>query len=281
MTTLVPSYLAIGPLSLTERDEFGVEWITEKVDGWEGSPSSTLVIAQRTRSAGGWAGDAFSLPRSMAISGRVSAPTSDLLSDAIDRLNDAVSNFETLLTVGESGRSRWCMVRRAGDVLTATNNLSAKWSIQLVALDPRKFGDELTASTGLPSSSGGLLLPATVPFSIEAVTNSGQVSLENVGNESGPVVCRIDGPCPGPIVTHVGSGLALVFASSLVLGVGQWLDIDMEARSVLANGQASRSGWVISRGWSNFTPGQNTWAFTAASYDSGAQLTVSATPAWK
>ena len=277
------SYPQIGALNLNAVDEFGVQWITDRdgVQGW-GAPQGTLAPVQRTRQAGAWGGISYSKARSMVLKGTAIAPTPGLASDALDRLNDACSLDDTVLTVVESGRARWCTVRRDGDVIPAwLSDVAFTWSVQVVALDPRKFADELTASTNLPSSSGGLTVPFTVPFSVNAVTNSGQVSLENVGNEAGPVVLRIDGPCTGPVITHVGSGLALVFASSLVLGAGEWLTVDMEARSVMANDQASRSGYVISRGWSNFTPGQNTWAFTAAAYDWAARLTVSATPAWK
>lgn len=121
----------------------------------------------------------------------------------------------------------------------------------------------------------------TVPFRINAKTVTGQVSLNNPGNESGSVVIRIDGPCAGPVVTHVSTGNALVFSSSLVLRAGEFLIIDMDARTAMANGQSNRAGYITSRGWSAFDPGQNTWAFSAASYNSASQLTVTAVPAWR
>jgi len=183
------------------------------------------------------------------------------------------------MTVSESGRVRWGTVRRDGDVLiTWTDACVFEWSVQFVALDPRKFGVPLTGSTGLPSSSGGLTVPFTVPFAINSTVAYGQVSLTNPGNEVGPVTMRIDGPCTGPVITHAGSGLSLVFAASLTLGVGEFLAIDMEAQSVLAQGQSSRANWITSRGWSGFEPGSNTWAFTAASV-TAALLTVTANPA--
>lgn len=132
----------------------------------------------------------------------------------------------------------------------------------------------------LASSSpvtGGL----TVGFTVDATTVTGQVSLVNPGNEPGPVRLRIDGPCVGPVITHVSTGAQLVFSSSLVLRAGEWLEVDMESRTVLANGQSSRAGWITSRGWSQFDPGRNTWSFTAASFTSAARLTVTATPSWK
>ncbi|WP_152998088.1 hypothetical protein [Curtobacterium luteum] len=121
----------------------------------------------------------------------------------------------------------------------------------------------------------------TVPFRINATTVTGQVNLNNPGNESGPVVLRIDGPCTGPVVTHVSTGNALVFSSSLVLQDNEFLLIDMDARTALANGQANRAGYITSRGWSSFDPGDNTWAFSAARYNSESQLSVAAVPAWR
>jgi hypothetical protein len=121
----------------------------------------------------------------------------------------------------------------------------------------------------------------TVAFSINATTVTGQVGLTNPGNESGPVVLRIDGPCVGPVVTHVSTGNALVFSSSLVLQSGEFLLIDMDARTALANGQSNRAGYITSRGWSAFDPGDNAWSFAAQQFNSQSRLTVSAVPAWR
>ncbi|MGV8912244.1 MAG: phage distal tail protein [Rhodoglobus sp.] len=281
VTLIAPSYLELNGLVLTALEDSGVRWATEDVDGWEGSPGSTLSPVQKTRGAGAWAGNAFTTPRNLAVPGAVSAPTKALLSDAIDRLNAACALSDVLLNVVESGRARSCMVRRSGEVIAKTTDLTALWSIQLVALNPRKFSEPLSASTGLPASSGGLTVPFTVPFTIDAVQVSGQVSLTNPGNETGPVVLRIDGPCNGPSITHVSSGLSLTFSSSLVLGEGEWLTIDLEARTVLANDQASRSIYITSRGWFGFPPGDSTFAFTANSFSADALLTVTATPAYQ
>lgn len=144
----------------------------------------------------------------------------------------------------------------------------------------------LLQKDGSPASTSYvnvLILTAalTVPFQINATTVTGQVNLNNPGNESGPVVLRIDGPCTGPVVTHVSTGNALVFSSSLVLQDNEFLLIDMDARTALANGQANRADYITSRGWSSFDPGDNTWAFSAARYNSESQLSVAAVPAWR
>ena len=274
------SGVVLGDLDLHSTDASGVQWVLADLKGW-GASGGTLAPTQKPRSAGAWAGNSYSRARSLVLTGTCIAPSAALASDALDRLIDAASLDDTRMDVIEGGRTRWAMVQRDGDVLpTWMGDTAFEYSVQAVALDPRKHGDPLTASTALPSSTGGLTVPFTVPFSINATQVSGQVSLTNPGNTSGSVRLRIDGPVTGPVVTHVATGLRLVFAASLVLGAGEWIDVDLEARTVMANGQSSRANWITSRGWSSFEPGPNTWAFTAVSYTPGALLTVTATPAW-
>jgi hypothetical protein len=281
MLITAPSYVNVGGINLTSIEDSGVQWLMSDFTGWDGTPGGTLAPKQKTRAAGAWGGLSYAKARTLVATGTCVAPTAALASDALDRLNNACSLDDTIMTVSESGRLRSCTVRRDGDILPKRIGPTAfDWSVQFVAVDPRKFGTPLTGSTLLPSSSGGLTVPFTVPFAINSTVVSGQVNLFNPGNETGPVTMRIDGPCVGPVITHVGSGLRLVFSASLTLGAGEFLLIDMEAQTVMAQGQSSRANWITSRGWSGFEPGNNTWAFTAASATT-ARLTVTATPADK
>jgi len=277
-------YFDLGGIPFGRVDEFGVDWAIDAdgFDGW-GATESTINPVSKPRSAGAWAGNAYDKARYVAAKGRFYAPTPEAARAALDRLNMAVSLDDALLTVVEGGLSRSLMVRKTGNIIHKwVMPLAAEWSFQVVALDSRKLGATQTASTQLPSTSGGLTVPFTVPFSIDATQVSGQVTLTNSGNTAGPVTARIDGPCVGPVVTHKGANCgALVFAASLVLGSGEWLDIDYGKRQVLANGQASSKGYITARGWSTFEPGANTWSFTAASYTAGAKLTITATSADK
>lgn len=272
--------VTLGTLALVGTDADGVRWSTQgPTSNWWDGPASTAAAVQKPRGNGGWSGDAYNQAAHITVPVLLSAPTSVALDGALDRLKAAASLSMTTLTWDDG---RYVLVKREDAVLVKRHSPTvALASVQLLAPDPRRFGQTLTVSTALPASSGGLTIPFTIPFSIDATTVSGQVSLTNPGNVAGPVRLRIDGPVTGPVVTHVSSGRALVFASSLVLGAGQWVEVDMEARTVLENGQASRNGWVTSRGWSQFEPGDNTWAFTAVSYDAGSLLTVTAVGAWE
>lgn len=278
-------YRVLGGLTLAgTEDSTGVTW---SLDGpsssdWWAPSGSTIQVVQKPRSSGAWAGDAYETAAHYVLAGLVSAPNAAAMRDALDRLWSAASIKDTILTVVEDAGSRWATVRREDrPSITMVHPLLAKFSIQLVAPDPRRFGPDVTASTALPSTTGGLTVPFTVPFTISATTVTGQIALTNPGTVNGPVSLRISGPVTGPIVTHVASGRSLVFSSSITLGAGEWLDVDAEAMSVLANGQSSRNGWVTSRGWPLFEPGANTYAFTAASFSAGALLTVTGTPAWE
>jgi uncharacterized membrane protein len=81
-------------------------------------------------------------------------------------------------------------------------------------------------------------------------------------------------------VIHLGKRPQLVFSSSLALGAGEFVTVDMGAREVLAQGQSARNGWVTSRGWFDLDPGVNEVAFTAESYSPDARLTLTTMSAW-
>lgn len=269
----------LNGMVLNGTDSYGVEWSTSMIDGWDGSPASTIALTQKTRAPGAWVGPRQLTPRHISLTGLLQAPDADTAEDAFDRLNAAATLDGSVLTVQRGTRVRSAVVYRQAEVgqqeLTGT---LFQWSVDLIAPDPRKFTSALSASTSLPSVSGGLTIPFTVPFSIGSTVVSGQCFLTNPGNTTGPVVLRIDGPVVGPQITHVGSGAVLTFASTLSLGSGEWLTVDMDRQVALANGQSSRNSWISSRGWSGFEAGDNTWAFTAVS--GSGLVTVTATPAY-
>jgi hypothetical protein len=271
----------LGGLDLTaESDDLGVSWRTfSPLSGWGGSPGSSIQLNQKPRSPGAWVSSRQLTPRTLPLNGLAECPDVDTLRICQDRLNAAATLDSTRLVVTEGAATRWCNVYRQDEVLAeAVTDTLLQWSIQMVAADPRKFSDELTAATGLPSTSGGLTIPYTVPYSIASTVVAGYCALTNPGNTTGPVRLRIDGPVVGPVVTHVATGLQVVFSSSLTIPSGQYLTVDMENQATLANGQASRNGYVVNRGWFGFDPGPNVFSFSAVS--GTGQLTVSATPAW-
>jgi len=274
-------YIILGPITTNATDASGVQWIQGEIKGL-GAPQGTLAPQQKPRQPGAWAGLSYAKGRSFVVNGTAIAPDAASAQLALDVLNAAASLDETLLTYVTAAGARWTMTRRDGEVIPVWLNSTAfTWSVQFFSPDPRMFGAPISGSTFLPATSGGMSYPFSIPFGYPAVSVSGQLSLFNSGNETGPVIARIDGPAVGPVITHNGSGLALTFASSLVLNASEWLTVDMERHTAMANDQASRSGYITQRGWSGFDPGNNTWSLTAASFNAATKLTITATPAYK
>lgn len=275
------STIQIGNLLLNSTDVNGTTWAVEKFDGW-GTPKPTLTPIQNVRRSGYTMGDSFSEGRVMTLT--VTIVSADPLQHSLD-CDTLISTFSRIganMYVSEAGRVRWCFVRRSADIVpTHYSQVATSFIIQVTSPDWRKFGAPLSGVTALPSSVGGYSYPLRYPFGIPATVASGAVTLTNPGNETGPVWARVDGPCTGPVITHSASGAQLIFSASLVLGVGDWLDIDMEKRTVLQNGQASRNTFVTSRGWSGFDPGDNTWLFNASTFNASARLTVTTNPSWE
>lgn len=275
--------ITVGDLVLDGMDGAGVRWALPKdgLTGWWGSPAPRMSSSPRPGAHGVVVGQSWLEGKTVGLDIWMTAPDRARALDALARFTAACSLDSTTLRVDDEV-SLSTQVVRSDDVLSTWSNLhEAKFSVQFLAADPRLTKDPLTGSTGLPSSSGGLSIPFTVPFSIDSNVSTGQVSLTNAGNIAGKVQLRIDGPVVGPIVTHVSSGVQIVFASSLELGEGEWITVDMDRREVLAQGQADRGGWVTGRGWSSFEPGVNVWAFGCqGSSNPDARLTVTAWPSW-
>jgi hypothetical protein len=221
--------------------------------------------------------------RFMTIEGHIRADNLDVLEAAMVRLRSAVSLEPFQLLVAERSGVKNCMAQRKGAVLISPiTDTVASYSALIVAKDPRKYGNLITASTLLPSSTSGLMFPITFPITFTGVSNTGVLRINNPGNTQAPVWLRIDGPIPagGWTVTHVGKKQSLTFATALALGAGEFVTVDMDRREVLAQGQAPRSGYVTSRGWFSLDPGDNDIAFSAQNYSSTASLTVTTKPSW-
>jgi hypothetical protein len=271
-------------------DDLGCTLYVTNVDGWEGAPAPRVTSDDRPSFDGTNDGQSTQPGKTVTITGTLRAPDIATLHQAMARLSGLLltgTRYATM-TVADAWITRTMLVRRGAETIVVPSRSAgyreATFSIVLYAPDPRRLGSALSGSTGLPSASGGLTVPLTVPVVIAETVVSGAVALNNPGTVQGPVVLRIDGPVTGPVITHVGSGQQLVFASSLTLASNEYLLVDMERHEVLANGQAqaTRNQSVLpnGRGWSGFDPGDNTWSWSAATGTAAAKLTVTATPAW-
>lgn len=282
LTVMPLDTCSFGGVTLGGTDANGVEWFFLDIDGWGGTQSS-VSATQKTGGEGAFVTPAFHQPRTLTVTGAIFAPNRPALIAAKDTLN-GTGIQKMPLTVVEGGISRYVYAMRQSDVhYKETSDVSVEFSIQFLCPDYRKFDSAvLTASTGLPSSSGGLSIPFTIPFAISSTISSGICTLTSAGNTPGPVTCRFNGPLVAPQVTHTdASGNVLVWASSITLAATDVLSVNMDdgARTVILNGTAPRDQYTTSRQWPMFTPGVNVWSFAAQS--GSGLLTVTASAAYE
>ena len=272
---------SFGGVKLGATDPYGAELYFTGIDG-RGAAGSTAQPQRRAGADGAIATPAYLTERVFTVSAGIVAPDRPSLIAAFDRVQAAASINPQQVTVSAGGAERYALAQRQGEITIRDEaDVYMSFDITFLACDARWFADDVQASTLMPQSSGGLTIPFTVPFSIDSNVQTGYCSLTNPGNATGKMLLRVDGPCTGPVITHVTSGTQLVVASSYNIVAGNFLLIDMDNRLVLENGQADRAAYVTSRGWFGFDPGANTLAFTAAVLNATGKLTVTATPAWQ
>lgn len=274
--------VTLNGLQLTggQPDEMGIRWRSGTLQGWS-SPGGTGGMDQRSRDHGGWAKKQFLTPRGIAIEGTAVSRSHVALHRAEDALIVACALDLVPLVVEQAGMARQSLVRRDGPVLWEEITPGvAKWSIQLVAPDPRKYGPERRYSTGLPSSVGGLSVPFTVPLTVDAVVTTGSFTVVNGGNFETPGRLVVRGPVQDPRITAVVDGRERTLAWDLTLGATDWLDIDLDRRTAYQNGTASRIGSMTSRQWWKFPFGTTEVGFNASTYSQGASLDALVKPAW-
>lgn len=102
--------------------------------------------------------------------------------------------------------------------------------------------DAITIS--VPASTGqrtGLVFPAYAPWVFPASTPSGQMTYHNPGTSPSHQKVRLYGPCHGPRWTCDTTGESLVFKDTLVLGLGEYVEVDTSNRTAFAMSEPDAS----------------------------------------
>lgn len=151
--------------------------------------------------------------------------------------------------------------------------------IEFFCPDPREYDASVsTATLLLPSAASGFGFNLAMPFGFGSGGIGGDAQLTNLGNVDAPLVVRINGPVTNPTVGINGRTLQL----TTTVAAGDFLLIDMEARTVLLNGTASRRSAVVAgSSWPNVPPGTSTLQYRASSLqDPAATLVATYRGAW-
>ncbi|WP_405061900.1 phage tail family protein [Kribbella sp. NBC_01505] len=275
-----PYSASLGSLLLGDFDADGNHWILYDIEGWH-APGSSGETTQRTARHGGWRNRAFYTPRGLTLRGSVVTSVPNV-GDILDKLVSAIPlDVPDALTVyGVNTDDRLIYVRQEGDPdIRIVSPREASFSIGLVADDPLKYGSiERAESTSLPSSTGGLSVPFSVPFSIDSVTVSGVAQVDNNGNAATFPRIIIYGPVSDARLTKVATGESLFI--DLDIAAGEYLDLDFTAHTAYLNGTASRRG-SVSGTWFALDPGTTFVAFNSPTYSADAAAQIIWRDAWK
>lgn len=191
----------------------------------------------------------------------------------------------TLSWTPDGGDAQFVRVRRNQPLRRADQpGWRTTLSLPLVAADPRIYSAVLhsanvTASAGAAVGFGFAL---RFPLSFGGGSTVADVLATNNGNASAPATVRIDGPISSPRITNATSNL--VIALNYTLGVGEYITIDTEARTIILNGNTNRYSaldFTSTTGWWSLLPGTNDIRLSGGGITGGVTaLTVSYRDAW-
>jgi hypothetical protein len=231
---------------------------------------------------GSWSGREFNAGRVVPLRLRIDATSDATWAQALQDLRYAMramnTEAELRWMLGTTEYLMYVRPRLIEPDTTETAYGKGYVACALRANNPKIYAASETVLTlGLPSVTGGLTVPITVPFTIGATVTSGSVKVTNNGIGDVTFKLRIDAfglPLPQPRVSLLYPGVSQVWRYTTTLDAGQWLDVDTGARSVVLNGTAQRRGYA-SGPWLTLPPKTTAdLAFDAGAYSAVAQLTV-------
>lgn len=251
--------------------------VFNKLLGWWDGVGGTGETKQREFADGAWITPDYDEARTIVVEGHIWADDQSTLRDGIEWFKSQVPKSDLGAFVAfEHEHVSHVRVRRDGKpTFPWGGGLAADFSIQLIAPDARKLGGDgstpyqFQATAYLPSTTGGLQLPITVPFSIGATVVGNSVTVTATGDANPPVLVRINGPAVQPIIRDELGG---VMPIDISLSAGQWLDVDLDARTIKINSTVNRRNllrgpWITPRSGMTLT-------LDAAVYDPLTSMTV-------
>lgn len=283
--------LTLNGFPLYGLDDNGCEWhVTfQDVSGLFDGVSSTLKTSEKAMTDGLFGNLPCLQGRTITIEGHIIGRCTESCVTSWNAFKSVLDTGGMMLTarLGDIGRRARVWQSGSAPLIKWAGVNVLRFSVGLTSLSPYLYGlDSMSGTTGLPSSSGGMLFPYRfeepgVSLSSwvwsENIT-SGSVALLNVGTAPSPVMIRVDGPVVKPQVVHAGSGHVIAFDMSL--GSGHYVTMNGVTHEILIDGTDPARGRVTRREWSQAEPGLNVWGFNAREYSETARMTVSFYPAY-
>lgn len=246
------------------------------LEGWSQRPAARYDKQLRSRAHGAHSSPVWADERIVTVEGRCAAEEErDALFLALDQ-RFTFDGGEEPLTVSIAGRTltaaaqllRYDPIMVAGQWGVGRFGWIAQWRCP----DPLRYGPVQPASTGLPTSGGGLVYPLTYGLSYGAAGNPGQIVLANDGTADAPILFTVTPPAAGGFeISAAGQRLTYPVTTA------ETLTIDTGAGTVLAQGTADRRANLTNADWIQVPAGGSiTVQFTSlGAYDGAATLAAS------
>ncbi len=223
-------------------------YIVQEITGWEDLPDISSYDEPRTRGHGDHVGDQFARSRIVTVTGKIADVSSrDDMARALQSVT-LVSSVVSDLSVDLLGQSLTAgarIVRRSVGVGMNYSVGEIPFALQWKCPDPLRYGDLLSDSTGLPSTSGGLVFPVAFPADFGTPGDLGLLELGNTGTANAPILFAVTGPLPGGFELSGGGGR---IAYPVEVPAGQVVTIDTGTGAVLVEGTSDRRASLTAAG---------------------------------
>lgn len=144
----------------------------------------------------------------------------------------------------------------------------------------QESADEITVEVPASSSGAeaGIVFPVVFPLAWPYAPGSGSTLATNDGNASAMPVIRMYGSATNPRLENITTGQTLEFGSAtvgdLVLAAGEYVELDVRARTVTLDGDAADSRYqylnFADSEWWSLAPGVNELRYYPEAFDPGA-----------
>lgn len=152
---------------------------------------------------------------------------------------------------------------------------SGQYVVELYGTDALKYGAAAhTASLSINVGSGGFTWPLTWPLIWVGAGGGHGTVINNAGNAPSAPTVRLIGPLVNPDLTNLNTGQ--VISLGMTVALGEYLDLNFAAHTVLLNGTGNRYPQLLRAEWWTLASGNTTVVLTADAGSTGtAQITWS------
>lgn len=231
-------YAAAGiDLEFGAVDGTGTSWLWQKITGWDGPALQGAGVIPRSGDHGAWAAPQYYAARQMTLTCSAGSPSQTIRDEARALLQQAVPVSDLAVLRYDEPVSKCCLVRRSGQVTEACPTLAdVTFTIPLVAPDMRKYSTAQKSVTVTPVPSGaggGLVVPFTIPFTLDSAAPPALASCVNNGNFGCPPVVVISGPASAPRLANLTTGQTV-----------SWPGVTLTAADTLTVDFLNRQAWI-------------------------------------